>query len=357
MNERNEEDVTLKQFILKLQFWFNFLLQERRKIMLVTLISAFLGLTSAYFELPKYKAVSTFAMEEDKGSGGGLGGALGLASSFGIDLGGAGSGGAFAASNIAELMKSHFIVEKVLLKNTIIKGESITLAEYYILINNYKEKWRNKPDLQIISFPQNLERSKCSRLQDSVLKVFYKKLTSDQNLSIQQKDKKVSIINIEVTSEDEIFSKLFCEGLAMETSEFYINTKSKKARINTQILQKQVDSVREELNLNINLVAQSTDNVYNLNPSLNIKGAASKRKQIDITANSEVLKQIVVQLELSKINLRKETPLIQIIDQPSFPLEKIRFGYLKSFLLACFLGFLAISFFLIYIKMYSELMK
>ena len=94
-----------------------------------------------------------------------------------------------------------------------------------------------------------------------------------------------------------------------------------------------------------------------INPSLNIKGAASKRKQIDITANSEVLKQIVVQLELSKINLRKETPLIQIIDKPSFPLEKIRFGYLKSFLLACFLGFLVISFFLIYRKMYSELMK
>ena len=76
-------------------------------------------------------------MEEDKGSGGGgLSGALGLASSFGIDLGGAGGGAAFAASNLAELMKSRLLVEKVLLEPIIINGKTITIAEYHIQINN-----------------------------------------------------------------------------------------------------------------------------------------------------------------------------------------------------------------------------
>ena len=46
-------------------------------------------------------------LEEDKGGGGGLGGALGLASSFGLDLGG-GGGGLFTSSNIIELMKKPF---------------------------------------------------------------------------------------------------------------------------------------------------------------------------------------------------------------------------------------------------------
>ena len=40
--------------------------------------------------------------------------------------------------------------------------------------------------------------------------------------------------------------------LLKETSDFYIETKSKKARINVEILQKQVDSVKNELNNEIN---------------------------------------------------------------------------------------------------------
>lgn len=195
-----------------------------------------------------------------------------------------------------------------------------------------------------------------TRIQDSILNFFYKKLTKDQNLTIQQKDKKITIINIEVTSIDELFSKLFCEGLAKETSEFYIQTKSKKARINTNVLQKQADSVKNELNLAITGVAQDVDKIYNLNPSLNIKGASTKKKQIDISANTEVLKQILIQLELSKITLRKETPLIQLIDQPTFPLEQIKFGYLKTIILFVLMGIVLSSSFLIFRKMLQNLM-
>ena len=39
-------------------------------------------------------------------------------------------------------------------------------------------------------------------------------------------------------------------------------------------------------------------------------------------ANTAILTNLVVQLELANINLRKETPLIQLIDSPIFPLKK-----------------------------------
>ena len=77
-------------------------------------------------------------MEEDKGGGGGLGGAMGLASSFGFDLGG-GGGGLFTSSNIIELMKSRLVVEKTLLNPVQIAGKEISLADYYIQINELKE--------------------------------------------------------------------------------------------------------------------------------------------------------------------------------------------------------------------------
>ena len=170
-----------------------------------------------------------------------------------------------------------------------------------------------------------------------------------------QKDKKVTILSIEVTSENELFSKIFCESIAKETSDFYVETKSKKSKINVNVLQRQTDSVRNALSASINGVASEIDNVYNLNPALNIKGAPSKKKQIDVQANTAILTNLVVQLELAKITLRKETPLIQLIDSPILPLKKEKFGMLKSFILGGFLaGFLFILY-LIFGRLYRKM--
>ena len=47
----------------------------------------------------------------------------------------------------------------------------------------------------------------------------------------------------------------------------------------------------------------------------------SKLKQVEATINAELLKQLIANLEIAKMNLRKETPLIQILDSPRYPLD------------------------------------
>ena len=352
----DNDEISLKELIIKIKEWGAFLKSKWKAIFIFGFIGALIGLTIALFEKPTYKAVLTFAMEEDKGSGGGgLSGALGLASSFGIDLGGAGGGGAFASSNLAELMKSRLLVEKVLLEPIVIKGKTISLAEYYIQINELREAWDNKPSLRNIQFLPAADRSNFTLQQDSILQQIHKNLIDKEHLSIMQKDKKVTILSIEVTSENELFSKIFCESIAKETSDFYIETKSKKSKINVNVLQRQVDSVRNALNGAITGVANEIDIVYNLNPAFNIKGAPSKKKQIDVQANTAILTNLVVQLELAKITLRKETPLIQLIDRPILPLQKEKFGKLKSIILGGFLtGFLYILY-LIFGRLYRKM--
>ena len=352
----DNDEISLKELIVKIKEWVTFLKSKWKSIFIFGIIGALIGLTIALFDKPTYKAVLTFAMEEDKGSGGGgLSGALGLASSFGIDLGGAGGGGAFAASNLAELMKSRLLVEKVLLEPIFINGKTITLAEYYIQINKLREGWGVKPNLMNIQFLPNLDRSSFTLQQDSLLQEIHKNLIDKDHLSIMQKDKKITILSIEVTSENEVFSKIFCESIAKETSDFYIETKSKKSKINVNVLQRQTDSVRNELNSAINGVANETDNVYNLNPAFNIKGAPSKKKQIDVTANTAILTNLVVQLELAKITLRKETPLIQLIDRPILPLVKEKSGNLKSIILGGFLADLIYILYLIFGRLYRKM--
>ena len=356
VNTDNDE-ISLKELIFKIKEWASFLKTKQKTIFIAGIIGAVIGLTFALFEKPTYKAVLTFAMEEDKGGGGGgLSGALGLASSFGIDLGGAGGGGgAFAASNLSELMKSRLLVEKVLLEPIVINSKITSLAELYIEMYDLRTSlFYMKSSVSDIHFLPSTKRSNFTLQQDSLLQEIHRSLIKE-NITIIQKDKKISILTMEVNSTNELFSKIFCESIAKETSNFYIETKSKKAKINVDVLQKQVDSVKNALNGAITEVAYETDNVYNMNPALNIKGAPSKLMQVDVQANTAILTNLVVQLELAKITLRKETPLIQLIDKPILPLEKEKFGKLKSIILGGFLaGFLYVLY-LIFGRLYKKM--
>ena len=58
-------------------------------------------------------------------------------------------------------------------------------------------------------------------------------------------------------------------------------------------------------------------------------------------ANTAILTKLVKQTEMAKVALRKETPLIQVIDQPILPLKKEKFGKAKGIVLGGILaGFL-----------------
>jgi uncharacterized protein involved in exopolysaccharide biosynthesis len=125
--------------------------------------------------------------------------------------------------------------------------------------------------------------------------------------------------------------------------------------LNVDILQHQADSIRAELNSAITGVAAASDNVYNLNPALNVKRTPSTRRQVDVQANTAMLSQLVAQLEMSKVSLRKETPLVQIIDRPILPLEKVKLGRLKSIQIGGFFaGFLTILY-LIFHLLYKKI--
>ena len=351
--QMDNDEISLKELIQKIKEWVGYLKTQWKLIIGIAALGGILGIVYASFQKPTYSATTTFVLEEDKGGGGGLGGALGLASSFGFDLGG-GGGGLFSSTNIIELMKSRFVVEKTLLNPVQVAGKEISLADFYIQINELKVDWSKKPKLANLSFPINADRSKFSLEQDSILQTISADLKKN-NLTIIQKDKKVTIINLTVKNENELFSKFFCEQLLKETSDFYIETKSKKSRLNVDILQKQADSIRAELNSAITGVAVESDNVYNLNPAFNVKSSPTRRKQVDVQANTAILTQLVAQLELSKVSLRKETPLVQLIDRPILPLEKDKVGRLKSLVLGGFLaGFLTVLY-LVFGQLYRKM--
>ena len=343
MNEKHTNDeISLKELIEKGREWFSYLLSQWKIIVLAGIIGAGLGLAYSFSKKPVYTASLSFALEDEKG-GGGLGSALGLASSLGLDLGG-GGGSIFTGSNLTELFKSRAMVEQTLLSPVIVDGKSISLAEMYIQNNGWRDQWIDTPKFKAIQFLPDTKRKYFTRVHDSILGVMYQNL-SQSGLVVGQKDKKIAIITIDVSSTNELFSKYFTESLVKEVSDFYVMTKSKKARENMDILERQTDSIRGALNGAITGVAVANDNTFGLNPAMNVRRAPSARRQVDVQANTAILTELVKQTELAKVTLRKETPLIQVIDQPILPLKKEKFGNAKGIVLGGFLaGFLIVSF-------------
>ena len=338
--EVQNDEISLRELIEKGKEWYAYLLSQWKIILLAGIIGACLGLAYSFIKKPIYTATLSFALEDEKG-GGGLGGALGLASSLGFDLGG-GGGSIFTGSNLTELFKSRAMVEQTLLSPVVVDGKTISLAEMYIQNQEWREKWSEKPKLKDIQFLPNTNRKYFTRVHDSILGVMYQDM-SKTGLSVGQKDKKISIITIDVNSTNELFSKYFTEALVKEVSDFYVTTKSKKARMNMDILERQTDSIRRELNGAITGVAVANDNTFGLNPAMNVRRAPSARRQVDVQANTAILTELVKQTELAKVTVRKETPLIQVIDRPILPLKKEKFGKAKGIVIGGFLaGFLIV---------------
>lgn len=350
--EVQNDEISLRELIEKGKEWYAYLLSQWKIILLAGIIGACLGLAYSFIKKPIYTATLSFALEDEKG-GGGLGGALGLASSFGIDLGG-GGGSIFTGSNLTELFKSRAMVEQTLLSPVVVDGKTISLAEMYIQNQEWRKNWNEKPKLASIQFLPDTKRKYFTRVHDSILGVMYQDL-SKTGLSVGQKDKKISIITIDVNSTNELFSKFFTEALVTEVSDFYVTTKSKKARMNMDILERQTDSIRRELNGAITGVAVANDNTFGLNPAMNVRRAPSARRQVDVQANTAILTELVKQTELAKVTLRKETPLIQVIDQPILPLKKEKFGKAKGIVIGGFLAGFLIVFWLIVRRIIKQL--
>lgn len=331
-----KDEITLKELLLKTGEWFRYLRSKWLIIGSVSILGAALGFWYATTQKPTYTASLSFALEEE---GAGASAAMGLASQLGLDIGGATSGGAFKGANVLEIFKSRLMIQKALLE-PVSQNPKKSLAELYIDANEWRKAWKEKKSLKNIQFP--VRATDLSRTQDSVLGVIYDNMIKAE-LTVGQKDKKNSIINIDIKSKDENFAKQFTETLAVIVSDFYVTTKSKKAKDNLAILEHQRDSIRAALNGSLTGVAVSNDQVFGLNPALNVRRVPGIKKEVDVQANTALLTELIKQTELARINLRKETPLIQVIDKPILPLKKEKFGKAKGLVLGGLLAVFLVS--------------
>lgn len=345
------DEISLKELILKLQKTWRYLLSKWHIILVVGLLGGAAGLFYAFLKQPIYTATTTFVLEDEKGSGG-FGNLAGLASMAGVDLG-SGGGGIFQGENILGLYRSRTMLEQTLLTNVSIGDKQQLLIDRYIAFNKLREKWADKPALSKIQFSSDsmdteIAALKRDRLKDSIISVVVLDINKNY-LSVIKPDKKLSTIQVDVKAKDELFAKALNDALVKNVNEFYVTTKTKKTLQNVKILQHKTDSVRAVMNGAIYTAVAVGDATPNLNPTRQIQRVApAQRAQFSAETNKTVLGEMVKNLEMTKMALLKETPLIQVIDQPIYPLKVTKVGKVSGVIIGGLLfGFLSIVFLLI----------
>ncbi|ASZ10688.1 lipopolysaccharide biosynthesis protein [Chitinophaga pendula] len=318
------KQISLKEIILKLQQWYRYLLAKWWLIIIVGLIGAGLGLGYAIIKQPNYVGEVTFVLEESKNSP--LGAYAGIASQFGIDLGGTGSG-VFAGDNILEFLKSRLMVEKTLLSPVKVDGQQISLIELYIRTYKLRDRWKKFPSLAQLSYPIDKDRSSFSLQQDSILYDLYNVITK-ANLKVAKPDKKLSFISVKCVSRNELFSKIFTERLVSEATDFYVKTKTQRSKKNVDMLQHKADSLEALLNRKTYSAAATQD--LNFNPARRVATVGTEVASRDKLMLQTVYAEVVKNLEVSRVAMAQEAPIIQIVDTPIMPLKKEQLGKLKG---------------------------
>ncbi|WP_293302809.1 Wzz/FepE/Etk N-terminal domain-containing protein [Pedobacter sp. UBA4863] len=347
---KDEDEISLKELILKIKEWWQYLWRKKWIIIAAGLVGGLLGLGYSFIKKPIYTATTTFVLESGE-KGGGLAAYAGVASMMGIDLGG-GGGGIFQGDNILELYKSRTMIEKTLF-SPLDSLSKQPLIERYIEINKLREGWEKKPELKDLHFSigdnkVKLKNSKTQRLRDSVVSKVVEVIGKGY-LNVTKPDKKLSIIKVDVKSADETFAKRFNEEIVKNVNDFYVQTKTKKSLDNVQILQHKTDSLRAVMNGAIYSAASVADATPNLNPTRQVQRAAPvQRAQFSAETNKAVLGEMMKNLEMSKMALMKETPLIQVIDEPVYPLKKEKLGKIKgAFYGGILIGFIVVAYLMI----------
>lgn len=336
--EKMKDELSIREVVRKATNWYNYLRSKIKIISLFIFSGILLGIGYSLIKKPVYTGTLTFVLENTGKSK--LSGYSSIAAQFGLSIGDNAGGLFLIDDNIIAFMQSRSMVAKTLLTPVETNGKKDLLINRYIAYNGYRSDWRKNKRLSSVVFHQQPQ----SMLEDSLITVFYNDIR-EHNLSVSKPDKKADVIYVTTNSEDELFSKNFTETLLNNVTNFYIETQTKKTGENVAILQRQVDSVQNLLNSALTGVAISNDANPNANPALQRLRVPSQRKMVEVEMNRAILEELVKNLELAKITLRRETPLVQVIDRPVLPLYKKKFGIIKGIVIGGFIsGFLVIFF-------------
>ncbi len=351
-NKQHLDDFSVKALLGNIKNWLFFLLTKLKDILTFSFVLLLLTLGYNYIKSPIHYARTSFVLDSESSSNS-IGDISSLASLAGINASSfIDASSLFQIDNIQELYRSSSMLKQTLLTKYKFGDKS------EILINKFgkEEKIDKKWNKLGVDFTNQLLIESKSRLHDSIL-LEAVKIIKEKYLIVDKPSRKTTILEIGFDHKDELLAKSFNENLVSIVNNFYFKTKTLKSGKNLEILQRQADSVKKVLDKSILFLAEKDQSIPNPNPLTKVSLVPYQKAMVDVQANGAIYQEIITQLELAKVTHRNKTPLIQIIDKPTLPLENSKLKLIEALIYGIFGGLLISILFFSLTRFYHSMIK
>ncbi|HAO06390.1 MAG TPA: hypothetical protein DCQ50_05230 [Chryseobacterium sp.] len=335
---RLENEISIKDFVEKIFKIWHYLLKKWVIILLAGFLGLLLGCLTAWLLPVKYQSRITFIVEENKTS---LGGLAAIAGQFGFDIGGASNAGVFSGKNVLLFLTSENLCRETLLTNYDSSGK-VLLADKYAEVNLLKRKWQDSKKIKREINFSKYKNENMPRLEDSLLQLIIRQIIK-KDLLVEKPDNDASFIEVTISTRDELLSKYFSERLVKIATDRYVESKTRVKTLNVAKLQRRADSLGALLNNKTYSAASTQQMLVDLNPALRTAPVAAEITTRDKTMIATIFAEVVKNLEIAKVALSQETPVVQIIDQSYLPLKKEKYSFLICGLSGALIGAVIIS--------------
>jgi hypothetical protein len=330
---REYQEFSPRKFILMIQGMGRYLLSKWWIILGAGILFALAGAAYSLTKKPQFIAEMTFVLDEEATQSP-RSGISQLSEELGL---GGDAGGVFSSpTNIMELMQSRLLIEKTLRSTVQVEGKKVLLADFFLDSLEYREKWKMKksPYYHIDFLKKNKDKNE-ALYESGLMRSIYETLISE-NIKIEKKGKETTIFSVQCISKHQLFSKYFLEELLNTVTQYYVEKKTERAKLNVDFIQKRTDSVRQAYNIALYGRAEFADAFFN--PSKQTPLVAREKQQTDIQILRASYVELTRSLESAKTTLMRETPLIQYLDMPILPLKMLSSNMIKNAMVAFFLG-------------------
>ena len=348
-NNIQDDEITLKELILKLQEYWSELWSNKRLIILFCIPFVAFFLYKALTTPTEYKANLNFIVE-GQGGGGGLSSLLGQ---FGFRSGG--GGGKANPFQILEVAKAKMTMKEIIF--TKVNGEYLanTIIKDYELDQQWKKKY---PEIEGFQFTHDsLEIFKYKEVRaflgvsGKVLGPRKKPELALQTISLNEDTGIFSLVS-KTQSEDVSFALVENTYDVLKT--FYEQKTLENQRQTRDLLKKKVDSLDATIKSKFYQVARFEDQNRNL---ISLERSAQKNVLMgEIQALSSALAEAMKSYEIADYTLKDSQPLFMMIDKSLRPASPIMQSKLINIIKGLLLGGFLAAGFIIGRKIYRDAM-
>ncbi len=318
--ENNKQTIDLKKV------WK--VLWGKKKLFFIVWVVTFILSCIWIFPQPRYYKAEVALAPEMAGED--VGGLAGIASSFGINMGGAGTD-ALYPTLYPDLMESNdFIAGLMTIKisTEATDDEPSITTDYYTYLKNYQKK--NPLTQPFKTLTKNIKSlfSKEKIVKPITAKELnpFKLSETDATLfeTVTGKitcavDKKTEVISISVKDQDPLVSATMADSVRQHLQDFIIKYRTKKARIDVNYYQNLTDSAKLEYESSVNKYSLFCD----AHQDVILQSVNSKRDELEqeMQFRYNTYSTMATQLEAMKAKLQERTPAFTILKNATVPVK------------------------------------